>query len=286
MIELTARPAHPIAPSTPAISTAPRVTRWGLPLLFGALLAVSGEAAFVSYTDLDAGVGPGDARSNADAAAQAFRAAAGPLTTVDFEAFPTGDVSTLAIAPGVMLAMTDAAGWPDIATGGHWSTGFNTTAGGSQYLSVNSAGGPSAMATFLFGAPINSFGAYLTGVGTAEGVVRMTINSGVTQDYVIGGALTGGARYVGFTDVGASITSVSFSLTGGLPYSADVFGIDDAQFGVSTTSGPGYSVYLQFTTDPPGGQWLVTVPEPTTALFGAALLGFCGVARRRAHQPT
>ena len=118
--------------------------------------------------------------------------------------------------------------------------------------------GANADATFSFASPIDSFGAYITGTETdLPGDITVNFTDGSIETL----ALTktpdgGGVLYFGFTDAGASISSVTFT-EGPTGSSRDIWGIDDVTFGA-------------------------TVPEPgSILLFGTGLAGLAGVIRRK-----
>jgi hypothetical protein len=202
--------------------------------------AGSGEGGIILYVGTDLGAGPTDPRPSSDAAAAAFDAAAagiGPLSTINFEAAPLGSFSSLAAAPGVTVTGVDRLGndqtilnSPDDPVHPQ-NGGFNTTAGGSHY--VNMVGGT---LTFTFASPTQFFGAYLTGVQTSFFADNITFNDGASQTITVPGTGTtdtnGEIAFVGFTDVGKSISSITIH-TGvpNDPASAfDVIGVDDVRF--------------------------------------------------------
>ena len=78
--------------------------------------------------------------------------------------------------------------------------GYNTTPGGSQYLGLYGGN-----ATFAFATPIQAFGAYFTGVQL--GGETITFSDGLSETVPIPN-FGSGCEFVGFTDAGASITSV------------------------------------------------------------------------------
>lgn len=199
-----------------------------------AALALSGSAnaALTVYSGFDPGASAIGALSGA--AAGAFDVAVGAHNTITFEnAVPAG----VAISRG---SITNTFGCAPALCG------FNTTSGGAFALSV--FGG---LVTFTFTAPISSFGAYFTGVQITAN--NMSFNDGAAHTIAIPGTLaTGGISFVGFTDFGKSISSITIDMNN------DVVAVDDIR-------------YLA-----------AAVPEPETyALMLAGLAAMGTVARRR-----
>jgi hypothetical protein len=198
------------------------------------------EAGFVLYVGTDLGAGPSDPRPSSNAAAANFDAAAsaiGQLALINFEAAPLGGFSNLAAAPGVTVTGIDRLGHdqairnsPDDPAHPQ-NGGFNTTAGGSQY--VDMVGGT---LTFTFASPTQFFGAYLTGVQTSFFTDTITFNDGASQTITIPGTGTTGTNgeiaFIGFTDVGKSISSITIhtSVPNDPASAFDVIGVDDVRF--------------------------------------------------------
>jgi hypothetical protein len=205
-----------------------------LSVLFLVLFGVSGvNAAVITFTGIDPGAGPGDTHPNADAAAANFDAAVGGLGTLNvitFEGLPIGNFSSRQLEPGVTATLTGTAS--DANAGitnvlGDSTLGFNTTLGGTNHLRFVPTGTTStAIARFDFTLPIDAFGMYLTGLGTASGNLHTTFFDGSSQDLAVTGSSSGGVKFFGFTDVGKKISIVSLELRG-ISGSRDIFGIDD-----------------------------------------------------------
>lgn len=208
------------------------------------LLALSGACAFagvVSFTGSDVNAGPGGPFPNSDAAAASFAAAAGAIGsigTIDFESAPLGTFTSLAVAPGVTasgpagLSINNTPNFPSAPS----LDGFNTTPGGSQYVE-DQAG----TLTFTFDSPVQFFGAYLTGLQSYYAQDTITFSDGATQtiDAPEGGTngSIGAVDFVGFTDAGASISSVTItSNTGGA--GTDYIGVDDVSYQVGAAPEP------------------------------------------------
>lgn len=128
------------------------------------------------------------------------------------------------------------------------SCGYNITPGGSNFLLL--FGGT---ATFSFSEGTEAFGAYLSGVQNAG--ETMTFSDGTSQSVDIPNpGFDGGTTFVGFTDAGKSIASITINVNN------DIVGVDD----------------VRYVTDP--------VSEPASlALLGGALAGLA-LTRRRKHM--
>lgn len=224
------------------------------------------DAAIIVFSGADPGVGPGGARPNSNAAAASFDVAAGALGTVNlinFESAPLGNFAALGLGSGVTatLAGTDIdsnAGITNVL--GDSTLGYNTTAGGSQYLRVVpifDVG--TASVTFGFDAPVQAFGTYITGLGTAAGALHVVFSDGTAQDLSVAGSASGGVQFFGFTDEGKFISSVQLQLTGVIG-SRDIFSVDDVRFVAASEA----------------------VPEPSTlVIFAVVGLGASVYLRRR-----
>ena len=211
------------------------------------------QAGIVTFSGSDDGASAPGAGSNG--AAVSFDAAAsliGPASLLTFESQTAtnssanqtitlnGDVSVNGPAIDIRNTPTCAVAF----------CGDNTTSGGSQWLELFGQ-----TATFSFNTPIQYFGAYFGGLqGTAVGQETITFNDGSSETVNIP-ELTGGFAFVGFTDAGASISSVTISALG------DIISVDDVRYG-------------------PGS---AAVPEPTgLALIGLGLIAVkCAIRRRR-----
>jgi hypothetical protein len=126
-------------------------------------------------------------------------------------------------------------------------------------LSGQALSAPAPPLTFSFASPIQAFGAYFSGV---QNFTTDTVNfsDGTSQVLDIPEAgtssSTGALDFVGFTDAGKSISSVTISAgTSGF----DDIGVDDVRFGPVSA-----------------------VPEPLTlSIFGAGVVGAAVLRRRK-----
>jgi PEP-CTERM motif len=230
---------------------------WSLAILS---LSIPADAGVVIYSGFDTGAESNQPRPNSDATAKSFDAAAallGPKTLVDFENAPLGEFTNLTIAPGVTISGADINSNPQTIRDAPLNPsktldiGYNTTPGGSHFVSLY--GGT---LTFTFAQGIQAFGAYLTGVQLDSEV--LTFNDGTSQTIPIPNPDTG-AMFLGFTDVGKSITSITLNVQVGVK--GDLVGVDDVRW-------------------VPAGAHVV--PEPSAlSLIAVGLAGIAAAARRR-----
>lgn len=187
------------------------------------------------------------ARANFDVAASGF----GTLTQLTFESSAVN--SKTFSTNGVNIATTnDATG---VSSSSSTITGFNTTAGGTKFLQLDSSNKANAVTTtFTFNNndPITAFGATFTGIGTSAGSTLITFNDGTSQSVNLPGSSKGGTLFFGFTDAAAT-TSIKSITLGIYPVSnggtSDQIGIDDVLLYNGVPSKP----------------TLRTVPEPSEA---------------------
>jgi hypothetical protein len=198
---------------------------------------------------------PASSAPNSLAAATAF-AATGVGSPITFEGAPLGAFVNLSVAPGVTINGTDqfsasqtirnTTNFPSYPS----VDGFNTTPGGSYFVELQ--GGS---LTFTFAQSIQSFGAYLSGVQTNFFHDSVTFSDGSSQSIALTGSGTssnvGELAFVGFTDPGKSISSVTIVAGGSGGY--DFIGVDDVRFRTTVTG----------------------VPEPAT--WAMMLVGFGGL---------
>lgn len=205
--------------------------------LAAAGLAGTASAALVTYTGADNAVSTAAAMTNSNAAAAAFDAATGALSKITFEsALPAG------------VSITGGTTTNDSGCGA--LCGFNITPAGSMFR--NLFGGSM---TISFTSAIDSFGMYVTGLQTdVVPQETVTFSDGSSQVINVPTSTGGGGAFIGFTDIGKSIVSVTYNATN------DIVSIDDIRYGNSAPA----------------------VPEPSTyamMLLGLGMAGF--VARRQ-----
>jgi hypothetical protein len=117
--------------------------------------------------------------------------------------------------------------------------GFNTTSGGSHFLrivpifDIGTAG-----LRIVFDRPVEFFGAYFTGLGTATGDLTIELTNGTPQLFSVPGDPAGGAHFFGFTSFGDPISEIS--MLHNVPgLTRDIYGIDDITTPVFVIPEPG-----------------------------------------------
>ena len=175
------------------------------------------QAAIVTYTGSDNAVSSLAQMTNSVAAETAFSAAVSGASTITFEtSLPSG----VNVSGG---SITNTSGCGALC-------GFNTTPGGQFFYLLDTA---NADATFTFSTPIDAFGLYITGLQTdIVPQETLTFSDGSQQTIDIPTATGGGGAFVGFTDFGKSIVSVTYDNTN------DIVALDDVQFGSALTPTP------------------------------------------------
>jgi hypothetical protein len=170
-------------------------------------LATAAGAAPIVYQGYDVGANSLAAAPNAQAASDAFDAATGSLTVIDFDTNFAGATLSPASQPqGCGFALC----------------GGNTTAGGTGFY------GAVYTTTITFDNPVNAFGAYFSGWQRADQVITYTDGSTETLSMPAGDLSLGGLVFFGFIDAGRSIASITYQTVLG-----DYVGIDDMRFGMA-----------------------------------------------------
>jgi hypothetical protein len=219
-----------------------RARHFAVALCVFALSGVYASASTITYTGEDIVATTTSPHPNSSIAAANFATAAGAIgtvSTIDFESAPLGSFSSLTVAPGVSVTGTDLSGnnqtirdtsnSPSIPT----LDGFNTTPGGANFVEIE--GGT---VTFDFATPTQFFGAYFTGVQDFF-TDYVIFSDGTTQVIDLPEAGTSGSigavDYVGFTDAGRSISSITIN-AGNSEEGADYIGVDDVSYQSAPTT--------------------------------------------------
>jgi hypothetical protein len=219
--------------------------------VLAAVSAGSAAASVTVFSGNDYGAGSISPKPNAYGARNDYLAAAAGLGAdqlISFETAALGAFASLDLGSGVTLTGPNLSN-ANVPLCAEALCGYNITVAGSKFLSIY--GGE---ATFSFANPISSFGAFIAGA-QIEGI-HFAFTDGSSQSVEVPGKY--GTSFVGFTDPGKSISSVS------LIVGNDILSVDD----------------LHFTFASPGGAG--GVPEP--ASWALMILGFGGVGslvRRR-----
>ena len=188
--------------------------------LAAAAFTGSASAAVVTYIGADNGVSNTAMMVNSNAAAASFDAATGPLSMITFEsALPAG----VSIVGG---STTNNSGCGALC-------GFNITPAGSMFRNLFGS-----TMTISFASAIDSFGFYVTGLQTnLVPQETVTFSDGSTQVINVPNAINGGGAFIGFTDIGKSIVSVTYNATN------DIVSIDDIRYGNAAPAVPEPSTY-------------------------------------------
>jgi hypothetical protein len=217
----------------------------------GLLTAAASADGITIYSGCDRDAWWGGPRPNSNAAAASFDAANPGPPIITFESAPLGWFRVnLAVAPGVTLDGVDYGGWGQFIrsmnppSDARW--GFNTTAGGGQWVSL--LGG---WVVFTFASPINAFGAYLSGVECCSELFRF--NDGAPRSIgIVDLGTSGGVEFLGFSDT-SPFSSVMIAAN------SDRIGVDDVRYGYARSA----------------------VPEPTAVVLLGAFLAVLGFSCRR-----
>jgi hypothetical protein len=192
------------------------------------------------FSGSDPGAGSSGPRPNSDRAAAAFDDASrklGSVNIITFETAPNGPFNSLEVARGVSVSQKGTTTEGGIVNGCFLSCsddvrrGYNVTPGGKQYLGIPlvfEVG--TATIDFSFATPIQSFGAYVIGLGTANGDLFIEFNDGKPRLIAVKGDARGGSQFVGFTSPGAAIGQVRLVLRNVAGGSRDNFSLDDIRY--------------------------------------------------------
>lgn len=197
------------------------------------VVARPAAAAIITFNSSDFGTIPNQIGFNSLNTAAEFDATASTVGTnnlINFETVTLGIFSSLSVAPGVIATLlnNDRGG---ISSEQNVAYGYNTTIGGSQFLQFRPTFGIStANLDFDFVEPIQGFGVYLTGLGTASGNLNIIFKDGTTQQLEVTGIPFGGSQFWGFIAPGSLISNISLSLNNVTSLSRDIFGLDDIRY--------------------------------------------------------
>jgi hypothetical protein len=224
-------------------------TKFILAGLIGLSLTVfPASASIITFTGADIGVLPGSPSGpNSAMAAANFDAAAsllGDESIITFESAPVGSFTSLIVAPGVTISGSDVHANNQAINNTFDSAfpsldGYNTTPGGSHFVEM--MGGS---LVFTFATPVEFFGAFLSGVQdfTQD---TYTFSDGTSETINVPEAGTsptvGELVFVGFTDAGKSITSVTINAG---TNAFDAIGVDDVRFQSVAAPEPNSAVSL------------------------------------------
>ena len=202
---------------------------------------VLGQSSLEQFLGADPGVSSSASLPNSDEARTMFLAAAdliGAVTTIDFESLLADnsiDVE-MPIALDSVLTLSGSDGYSlRISDGNSMMNQFDGFAtSGEQALWSTSFGDNFRTLTFDFSEPVNSFGLFISGQGTAGGSeLNLQFDDGQMQTFNLNGGLGGGAFYFGVTNFGTSFNQLTITQDN----AGDGFRIDDVSFGVAAILG-------------------------------------------------
>lgn len=238
-------------------------------LLIAAAIPAVSHAQIFNGVDSNTGiVNIGASTPNSNTARSSMVSALGSsiLNLNTFELLGLGETVTL--GGGVTASYSNQVGFGGIQTNSfNGEVGFNTTAGGTNFLGIssgfNSQGTGTGTLTLTFSSAINFFGGYVTGRQTSCGSITATWGANSFLLPNSGDASCGsnsGVQWFGFVS-NTAVNTVTFTDVA-LGDFRDVAGIDDIIYGTTTT----------------------TVPEPSTYVLLGAGLAVLGVVSRRKNR--
>ena len=160
---------------------------------------------------------------------------------MNFEAAPLGFFTSLGVALGVTAESVECVK-PEQQRHHEYSRGrdtwlqHNSRSPDFLFGSCRSSNSGTVTLSFAFNDPIQAWGLYITGLGTANGNLYVVYNDGTAQSHSVAGDFTGGSLFFGFTDAGKSISAVVIELEERYRRHARyVFGLDDMRYVADTT---------------------------------------------------
>jgi hypothetical protein len=213
------------------------------------LLICPAPAALIVYTACDPGAGPSDPCPNSESEQAAWTTAAcacGTVRTIDFENQALGNFSSRTPIANVTISLVNADPTGGIATALYepTATGYNTTAGGANFLRfVPGSGTAPSQVLFSFDTPINAFGLHITGMGTAVDNLHIVFSSGGIGGINLTGDQAGGNQYVGLIFCDKPVSSIALRFDSAAP-PFDIIGIDDVSISAAVTPEPATALLL------------------------------------------
>lgn len=238
------------------------------------LIASGVTASPILFRGVDSGAQQSDPRPNATAARAAWGASPmGPVSTIDFEQGSLNYLGPLSVAVRLDSNTRVASAVAEVTNVSRTPTlGYNTTAGGFRYMTVQPAFGALSQVSFFFDQPISAWGAFFTGVeaglstdpadpgSTKILAAAFSPGSATPQQLPVIGDTAGGVMFWGFTsDTPFTRLDLQITVPGG---ARDVFGIDDIVWAMDAPS--------------------VLIPLPSAGMLGLGGLLVVAGRRRRA----
>ncbi|MEO7318944.1 MAG: PEP-CTERM sorting domain-containing protein [Chthoniobacteraceae bacterium] len=212
-------------------------------ILLSAGLLHQAVATPIAFTASDVGALSLAGMPNSVAESNAWNGTAGALGTiglVDFEQqpYPPSQQTSLVIAPGVTLSSSMSVFTISNSTSNQFVYAFNTTPSGGFYAGLRAVSQfpfELPVYTFTFDFPIQAFGLYITGRGQGGGLAPfppdLTFEDPAFERILLPFSNGVAGQFVGFTDEGACISSVSITPgSSSFPNLADSFAFDDVRW--------------------------------------------------------